>query len=487
MNALNSHRWILPALLFCLLAGLAFSSPAQAASEASRERLDDHFASLGKVEYKLYTPLGGPEMGAAVIRGAGGLEMRVVELKNGQPTNRLNIRMDEYTGKRPFTFLLTGMQFLSYPTHTWVDSKGKAHDVGDLTIYDMRGDTPEVIYELKNVTDLSFQAYGALTAANLIWQPADHYLNTPGIYPVKYNYFNIRADETGQYDIVHHLRMLEDIGLVESARYNNRGVFYYSRNNLDSAIAALNSANIMTDRDQSVILKNTDYIKSEMADIEYQTSHNPDDVVDDARMYYWTGQYQSALRVLDTRQRRMTDIDYALSGLCLANLMRWPEADKLTAALKERKVPWRGDYLADLMNIAELQSLPRVLAVQMRAIEALDPTHPALAAVKARLLIFGGKEAEAQRLLETYLFGSRPNRDVTEAVYELYGIYVNANDSAGMQRLQQESLQGEVTDLRAYVNLHDYRNFDIVLEELQIDTTEWIKAPRKGLDDMTIK
>lgn len=466
---------------------LAHASMAEAASQASRDTLDKHFAGLGKVEYVLYAPLGGPEMGAAVIRNGSILEMRVVELKNGTPTIRLSKHMDEYNGKRPFTFLLTGMQFLSYPTKSWTDSKGKRHDIGDLTIYDMRGDSPEVVFELKNVTDLFFQAYGALTASNLVWQPADHYLNTPGIYPIKYNYFNVHADETGKYEIVHHLEMLEDIGLVEAARYNNRGVFYYMRNNLESSVAAFGKANISTDRDQSVILRNTDYVKSEMTDIEYQTSHNPDDVVDDARMYYWTGQYQPALRVLETRQRRMTDSDYALSALCMANLKRWPEADNITAILKQRGVPWLGDFLADMLNIAELQGLNNVLEVQMHALEALDPTHPALAAQKARLLIFAKQEDAAQRLLESYLFGNRPNRDVTEAAYELYGIYSNANDTAGMERLKRETLQGEMTNLKAYVNLHDYRNFDLVLEELQVDTTEWIKAPRKGLDDMTIK
>jgi hypothetical protein len=486
MTGQKYHRQLL-LIISVIGLWLVQAGPAAAATQAGREQLGKHFAGLGKVEYELYAPLGGPEMGAAVIRDGSGIEMRVVELKNGTPTSRLSKRMDEYNGKRPFTFLLTGMQFLSYPTKTWTSPDGKRHDIGDLTIYDMRGDTPIVVYELKNVTDLFFQAYGALTASNLIWQPADHYLNTPGIYPIKYDYFNVRADENGQYEIVHHLEMLEDIGLVEAARYNNRGVFFYDRNNLENSIAAFSKANISTDRDQSVILRNTDYVKSEMTDLEYQASHNPDDVVDDARMYYWTGQYQPALRVLETRQRRMTDSDFALSALCMANLKRWPEADNITAVLKQRGVPWLGDYMADLLNIAELQGLPRVLEVQMRAMEALDPTHPALAAIKARLLIFAKQDDAAQRLLESYLFANRPNRDVSEAIYELYGIYFNASDSVGMERLQREAQQGELTNLKAYVNLHDYRNFDLVLEELQVDTTEWIKAPRKGLDDMTIK
>src|SRR5690606_19113444 len=158
-----------------------------------------------------------------------------------------------------------------------------------------------------------------------------------------------------------HLELLPDNGLVESARYNNRAVYHYQLDDLTNAIAAIGKANIITDRDQSVILSNTDLLKSELADLEFQASQNPATVVDEARMYYWTGQYQSALRVLETRQRHMSDSDWAMSGLCMARLKRWPEADNITAELKRRGVSWLGDYLSDLMKIAEIQQLPRVL------------------------------------------------------------------------------------------------------------------------------
>ncbi|MCB1221317.1 MAG: hypothetical protein H7A35_00005 [Planctomycetales bacterium] len=474
------------AVMLGMCALWAWPAIGHSATEENSKRLENHFSSLGTVEYFLPTPLGGPEMGAAVIRDGGGFEMRVVELRNGQPVSRLTERMPEYTGKRPFTFLLTGKQFLSYPTRSWTDDKGRAHEIGDLKIYDMTGESPQVLFELDNVTDLAFQAKGALTASNLVWQPADHYLNVDGLFPVKYKYFIIRQDETGQYDIMHHLELLPDNGLVESARYNNRAVYYYQLDDLTNAIAAIGKANIITDRDQSVILSNTDLLKSELADLEFQASHNPSNIVDEARMYYWTGQYQSALRVLETRQRRMSDTDWAMSGLCMARLKRWPEADNITAELKRRGVPWLGDYLSDLMKVAEIQQLPRVLEIQMRAMEALDPQHPALAAAKARILEGAGKMDEAQRLLEGYL-ARRPNRDVEEARYELYGIYFNKADQLGMDRLLAELKQGQLTDLNSYVNLKDYHDFSVVMEELEADQTDFIKSPDKPLDDLTLK
>ncbi|MCB1217205.1 hypothetical protein KDL44_07420 [bacterium] len=484
MNVLLFRNWI-PGLLLCA-AVLGICAPASAATENGISRLDSHFSSLGTVEYKLYTPLGGPEMGAAVIRDGGGLEMRVVELRNGQPVNRISERMTEYNGKRPFTFLLTGRQFLSYPTHDWTDERGINHQIGDLKIYDMTGESPQVIFELPRVTDLSFEAKGALTASNLLWQPAFHYLNEDGKFPLKYNYFIVRQDQTGKYDIFHHLELLPDNGLVEAARYNNRAIYYYMKDDLMGAINAISNANIITDRDQSIILSNTDYLKSELADIEYQTEHNPDPVVDEARMYFWTGQYQSALRVLEARQRYMSDADWAMSALSLARLRRWPEADNITAELKRRNVVWLGDYLADMLSIAELQRLPRVLEVQLRAMEALDPTHPALVAAKARILLGAGKTGEAQRLLEGYL-ARRPNREVDEARYELYGIYHAAGDQAGMDRLLAELTTSQMTDLRDYVNLKDYHDFSVVMEELEADDTDFIKSPRNPLQDLTVQ
>ncbi len=486
MTRHNSRmRILMPVLAFACW--LAWTMPAAAVSEANRERLENHFASLGTVEYFLATPLGGPEMGAAVIRDGSGFEMRVVELRNGQPVTRLTERMSHYNGKRPFTFLLTGQQFLSYPTNLWTDSLGREHELGDLRIYDMTGETPVVLYELKNVTDLSFQAKGALTESNLLWQPADHYLNQQGIYPIKYNYFIVRPDDENHFSIFHHLDLLPDNGLVESARYNNRGVFYYLQGDLMNAIAAMSKANIITDRDQSIISRNMDYLKSEMTDLEYQASHNPDPIVDEARMYYWTGQYQSALRVLEVRQRHMSDTDLALSALCMARLKRWPEADNITAVLKQHGVPWLGDLLADLLTIAELQQLSSVLEVQLRAMEAMDPTHPALTAAKARILLNAGKADDAQRLLEGYLFARRPNRPVTEAIYELFGIYYNTGNTAGMDRLMNEVLQGELTDLSAYVNLKDYHDFSVVMKELAVDQTDNIKSPKNPLEDLTLK
>ncbi|MEZ5339254.1 MAG: hypothetical protein R3F46_13465 [bacterium] len=484
MTVLLSRNWI-PGLLLCA-AVLGICAPAIAATENGISRLDSHFSSLGTVEYKLYTPLGGPEMGAAVIRDGSGLEMRVVELRNGQPVSRISERMSEYTGKRPFTFLLTGRQFLSYPTRSWTDARGQEHQIGDLKIYDMTGESPQVIFDLPNVADLSFQAKGALTASNLLWQPADHYLNTEGKYPLKYNYFIVRQDQTGKYDIFHHLELLPDNGLVEAARYNNRAIYYYMHDDLMGAINAMSKANIITDRDQSIILSNTDFLKSELADIEYQAEHNPDPLVDEARMYFWSGQYQPALRVLETRQRYMSDADWALSALCLAKLKRWPEADNITAELRRRDVPWLGDFLSDLLDIAELQRLPRVLEVQMRAMEALDPSHPALIAAKARILLGAGQTAEAQRMLEGYL-ARRPDREVDEARYELYGIYHAAGDQAGMERLLGELRQGQITDLRDYVNLKDYHDFSVVMEELEVDQTEFIKSPKNPLQDLTVQ
>ena len=58
MNVLLFRNWI-PGLLLCA-AVLGICAPASAATENGISRLDSHFSSLGTVEYKLYTPLGGP-------------------------------------------------------------------------------------------------------------------------------------------------------------------------------------------------------------------------------------------------------------------------------------------------------------------------------------------------------------------------------------------------------------------------------------------
>jgi len=484
------------ALAVCLVLAVS-GGPAWAMSEANQKLLKEHYDGLGEVRYALFAPLGGPEIGAAVIGGTvlpgGGVQgaqlwvMRVE--KGGTLTTLLNEPLSTFTKRAPFTFLLTGRHLLTYPTAEWVDGRGLSHRRGDLTIRNLEAEGgPKIVYQLRDVVDLSFQAGGALSGDNLLWQPVVHFLNTGARLPVRNVYFSLTLDSAkGEYKLSRHLTCLPDAATVDAANLNNRAVYCYSEGWLSDATRLLEQASVVSEADQSVISHNQAMIRSELTDLAEQGNLLPDRRFDEALMYFWQGDFAACLRVLDARRHTgLGDDDLAMSGIALACVRRWPEVDRVTVELEHRAYAQLADYLAELVRVALRQGFFDVASTYLRALEAVDKRHPAYAALYATLLARMGNTADAENLLEQYL-AAHPGGSVNAMPrYQLFQLYKGRGNEAGCQTLIADALVGPVFDLMGYVELADYFDFSSALIPVPAEERERLQMPDHPLDQLEI-
>jgi len=469
-------------LMLTALAVLA-AAPAQAISEKNRVALAKHFAELGPVKHELYAPLGGPEVGAAVIEGTSP-RMEVVLVNGKEFKTLLTLGVPAVTEQSPFTFLLTGMHLLTYPTVDWTDSAGPVHHRGDLAIYDLSAkDQPKKLFELQDVLDLTFAAAGSLTPEGLLWQPSRHFLNTGEILPVKNNYFRLALNqETGEYQLYMHLTALPDAATVDSANINNRALLYYNEGRLFEASRLLEQAAQLAESNQSVVLRNQALINSELDDLDAQGNLLPDKPFDEGLAYYWEGDYGACLRVMENRQN-FSDTQLAMLGLALAQVKRWPEVDRTTVELERRKVPFLADYLSELVKIARFERFDEIANVYLLALQVTDKDCPGYAANLAAMYVLSGDTARAEQLLEDYLSKhAASERNLSEPRLTLFTLYHQRANQAGCEQLLKDAQAGMQSDLNGLVQLLDFVDYSAAMTDVPLAPSDRIKAPKKPLE-----
>jgi hypothetical protein len=132
-------------------------------------------------------------VGGAIIPAGEGGTLHIARVQDGRVGELLSVALPQLNRKPPFTFLLTGMHLMVYPTREWTDAGGRSHQRGDLQIYDLvSADTPQQVFELKDVCDVNFQPGGSLSTEYLVAQPSRHFLNRFGLLPVKHDYCWLR-------------------------------------------------------------------------------------------------------------------------------------------------------------------------------------------------------------------------------------------------------------------------------------------------------
>ena len=474
-----------------LIAGYCLQlAPAQAIDERNTAVLQEHFASQGEVLYELFAPLGGPELGGAVIRSGNSASLIVAEVQGRNDCAVLytqSVNPDFTTP--PFTFLLTGQHLFVYSTTPWSDASGAVHARGDMRVISLLPENAgTVLYELKDVCDLRLEAGGALTPENLLWQPSPHFLNRFGFLPRKSNYFRLMLDFTdGEYKLSQHLTALPDAATVDWANLNNRALMNYSTYRLRDATYLLEQASRVAEGDQSVIARNQQYVKSEITDLDAQRNLKPDMPYNEALESFWQGDFNAVLRALEAREPQgLTDFDYAVYGLALAQLKRWAKADEVTIALERLDFPYMGDYLWEMVKIALFQDYPDVAYTYMLALQVTDPQHPGNATGMAKLERLKGNLASAEQILEEYLNDPSHNScDVSEARLELYDLYFHRGYMEGCQRLETEAVKPPVVNLAGYVQLADYIDFSSAKVELAVENSDRLKAPDQPLEGIT--
>ena len=479
-------------ILAAVIAGLTvlWSGSAQAISVENRERLEKHFADLGTIHYELYAPLGGTEVGGVILDdGDGSGTLHIARVDNKKVTDLITESVPDLEGRPPFTFLLTGFHVLTYITRDWTDEAGRPHRRGDLKVYDIEPEgedevVPRLLYELKDVCDLSFHPGGGMNNDNLVWQPSQHFLNDSRVLPVKNEYVQFSYDpEADEYYFLQHLTALDDAAEVDSANFNNRAILAYRDHRLLDASLYLKRANDIAQADQSIILRNQALINSEIADLEDQAERIPDRPADLVLQYYWQGDYSGVLRIMEARSGSgYTDYDAAVIGISLAQEGRWPESDSVTEELSKRNPGFLADYHWELCQIANRQGYPEIAGRHLLTIEQLDRYHPGYVLGLYRLLNQSGEPEKARRLLENYVLQPQPGRDLHEPRYELFQLYYREADQIGQDRLVRDSLSAPVLDLLGYVELIDYHDLSLALTEIPLDTSGRLVAPKHPLE-----
>jgi hypothetical protein len=473
----------------CLLGCAMLATPAAAISEKNETLLKDYFRSQGEVIYELYAPFGGPELGGAILRNSGGAALQVVEVQGRADCKTLYTQPvnPDFTPP-PFTFLLTGQHLFVYSTTPWTGPDGLEHQRGDLKIISLLPESAgNVLFELKDVCDLRIEPGGALTLDNLLWQPSSHFLNRFGFLPRKSDYFRLSLDMAdGKYKLYQHLAALPDAATNDWANLNNRALYHYSTFRLKDASYLLEQASRVAEGDQSIITRNQQYVKSEITDLAAQQNLLPDLPYSEPLESFWQGDYAAVLRALEVRQQQgLTAFDYAVYGLSLAQLQRWPAVDNATITLEKQNFPYLSDYLWELIQIALYQGFPDVAQTYLVALQVTDPKHPGCATGTARLERLRGNLAEAERVLERYLADPAVNsRDVADARLELCDLYHQRGNLVGCQQLVADALKPPVTNLQAYAELLDYIDYSTARIELPVDQSNRMKAPEDPLESI---
>lgn len=478
-----------------LVAGIATLQVAWGATADDITRLKDYFQGLGEVYCDSYAPLSSPDqpVGGAVIATGETGTLHIARIENGQPTELLSIPVPELDRRPPFTFLLTGLHLMVYPTRSWTDADGQSHRRGDMRIYDLVSeDAPKQVFEIQDVCDLNFQPGGALSTEHLLSQPSRHFLNRFGLLPVKYEYCWLRYNpETNKYELFQHLTALPNAATVDAANLNNRAILQYYAGRLMDASLLLAQADSVASSDQSIIAHNQNLVNSEMDDLGVQADKFPDRPSDEALEYFWQGNYLGVLRVMDTRgQYGYTDCEDAIFGLSLAYENRWRDTDQFTAELERQQAPCLADYLWELTKIAFSQSHPRpddphskIGNDRLLKLEAVDNHHPGYIVGLSRLLRQTGELTQSERVLADYLADpANAGRDLSEPRQELFMLYKQRGNAAGCEQLMKDALSGPVLNLPAYVKMKDYVDFSTALVDIPLDSSGRIKAPEKPLD-----
>ncbi|MBN2081367.1 hypothetical protein JW859_04075 [bacterium] len=490
-----AFRGLLAVLFTACLSGIA-----QAASEQDIARLKEYFSGQGPVHYELYAPLSSvdqPVGGAVFSEGTGG-RLEIARVQNGNVESLLTQSLPEINTKPPFTFLLTGAHLLTYITRDWMDLTGQSHRRGDLKIYDLISeDTPQIVFELNDVCDLSFQSGGALSTKNLLSQPAPHFLNNCGWLPIKHNYCWLNYDmDTKKYSLHQHLTGLPDAAEVDAANLNNRAILRYREGRLLEASSLLTQADNVAEADQSIIVRNQALVNSEIDDIGIQADKFPAQPASEALEYFWQGNYLAVLRVMDAHARfGYAPEESAIFGLALAREDRWPDSDKFTAELERAQPPFLADYYWELVKIAYSQQRQNPTDVHrdiankwLLKLELVDPRHPGYIVGLSRLLRDTGELGQSEQVLEQYVFNPvNAERNLAEPRLELFELYSNRAYLPGCDQLVADALRGPVIDLLGYVLLLDYADYSTALVDVTTGEENRIIAPEKPLEMFNVQ
>lgn len=467
------------------LLAVVYLQPAAAISEKNRSLLAKHFTELGTVKHELYAPLGGPELGAAVI-DSGSPRLEVVEVAGREFKTLLTLGVPASSSRAPFTFLMTGQHLLTYPAIDWTDEQGLAHRRGDLTIYDLAAEGgPKKLYELKDVLDLYYEAVGSMTPQGLLWQPKRHFLNEAGLLPVKNQYFRLELDQqSGAYKLYQHLTALPDAAVVDAANINNRALLYYYQGRLTEAARLLEHAAQLAEADQSVVMHNQAMVKSELTDLSEQGNLMPERMFDEALAYYWQGDYSACLRTMEGRSN-FSDAQLAMLGLALAQTKRWPEVDRITVELEHRQAAFFADYLAELVTIARFQRFFEIAQTYLLALQVTDKQHPGYAANLAALYALQGDSVRAEQLLQSYLSDQAGRgRDLSQPRLELYTLYFQRSNTLGCEELARAAQAEPLANLQGVVQLLDFIDFSAALTDVPLEEHDRIQAPEEPLEGL---
>lgn len=473
---------VLPALA----AGLP--RPASAISPDNKLRLEEHFASLGEVEYQLFSPFGGAETAAVLLDlGNGAYQLRVMAVdENGRIDELINEPFTFLETARPFTFFMNGRHFVSYHAREFSGLDGRTHVVGDLLVRDLTAEGgAQEIYRLARVVDLDYSHGGLDSTNNMLAQPSRHFLNSFGRLPRKDVHFMLAYNyDSGSYELKHPVGALPDAAVDEAANYNNRAImFYYAGNPLDAS-RLLEQSWVVTDFTQNVVQQNQRFVKAELEVLGENGTES--EAFDEALSYYWQGDFKACLHVMEARyQDGLSNIDKALLALSLARLNRWAEADDWAIHLAGLGTAFEADFLAALMKIAEFQGHDEIFTRYREALAASDPDHPAWYAASGRALRRAGQGGEAESLLSSYLNRVHPpERDLSEPLVTLYEIYRAEGDFTGMQYLEDLALSGDVWSLLPYVHMADYQDLSGAMVEIERPERDRIEIPDTVLEGM---
>jgi hypothetical protein len=481
--------------LLCVV--LFHAHPALALSMENKQKLQQAIADLaGEKNQNLrvqpdYAAISGPEMAVVLLKREGGSdELRVLRVTgDGGVATWFTLPMTTagLSGQKPFLLLMGGRHLLTYSTIERTDAMGLAHEVGDLAVYDLTAaGGPHSVFALDNIEDLRYQTTDDKAYTSLLRQPSQHFLNHSGKLPIKFDYYLLGFDpDLGQYTLSHHLQLVTGARTDEAVNLNNRALAHYYSGRLLEASRDLERATQESESGQSMMLRNQSFVKGEIDDLSNQVRKAPQAEGDEALMDFWQGDFAAALRLLEGRQRGgLSAAELALLGLSLANQRRWPEADKVTAALGGHKYASIGDYLYELTKIAEYQGVSPAFAVQIKALEHFDPGHPGLYAAMSRVLRHANKPLDAEALVLQALGRARAtNRDTLPLELELYDLAGQGNDSATQDELCRKALQSHGGNLHRFVALADYLDFTNVYVEVEpAERNDRIKAPKERLD-----